>query len=259
MSMSEQRESFSAALHEAARSFEPPRPDLLYGDARRRGQRIKRQRTLGAGLTGVVLLAVIGVLAVTFAGSGGGATATAAVPAPTGPVTAQYMAAAFESVLPSNAKLDESAAHPVIGYGYTSQGTDGGWYAGATATVLVSGGAYVFTVTVQTGVMGLGPCMVRPQKSASAPQGTSLNCDFGTLDGGSFGLQTTSADGTTTYAWTPADLATETNRQSFVASVRPAGKGVNGVASPFTVKQIQRLMTAKVWTEVFKDMPAVVG
>jgi hypothetical protein len=259
MSMSEQRESFSAALHEAAQSFEPPRPDLLYDDARRRGQRIKRQRTLGAGLTGVVLLAVIGVLAATFAGSGGGTTATVAVPAPAGQVTAQYMAAAFQSVLPSNAKLDESAAHPIIGYGYTSQGTDGGWYAGATATVLVAGEAYVFTVTVQTGVMGLGPCTTGPQKSPSPPGAVTLHCDFGTLDGGSFGLQTTSANDTTTYAWMPAYLATETNRQSFVVTVRPAGKAIHGVASPFTEKQIQQLVTAKVWTAVLKDMPAVTG
>jgi hypothetical protein len=258
MSINEQRESFSAALHEAAQSFEPPRPDLLYDDARRRGQRIKRQRTLGAGLTGVVLLAVVGVLAVTFAGSGGGATGTPAA-TPTGPVTAQYMAAALESVLPSNATLDESAAHPIIGYGYTSQGTDGGWYAGATATVLVAGEAYVFTVTVQTGVMGLGPCTTGPQKSPSPPGKVTLHCDFGTLDGGSFGLQTASANDTTTYVWMPADLATETNRQSFVVTVRPAGKAVNGVASPFTEKQIQQLVTAKVWTEVLKDMPAVVG
>ena len=256
MSMSEQRESFSAALHEVAQSFEPPRPDLLYGDARQRGQRIKRQRTLGAGLTGVVLLAVVGVLAVTFAGSGGGATGTPAA-TPTGPVTAQYMAAAFESVMPSNAKLDESAAQPMIGYGYTTQGTDGGWYAGATATVLVSGKAYVFALSVMTGSGGAGLC-----PSAGAPT-SNLLCYTGTLHGSGFSAETSSISSTTMYWWNLAAPPAKINQwrypESIVASVRPAGKAANGSPSPFTVQQMEQLVTAKVWTEVANDMPAVVG
>jgi hypothetical protein len=254
MSLNEQRESFSAALHEAAQSFEPPRPELLYGDAQRRGRLIKRRRTLGAGLTGVVVLAVAGVLVATLDGSGGGSTGTVVVLPPAGPVTAQYMAAALQSVLPSNAKLDESAAHPLVGNGYTSQGTDGGWYAGATATVLVSGKAYDFAVSVQTGAVSIGYC------SSPGSQGsTQCYSDFGTLDGGSFGSQTSSISPTTMYVWIPVDRATETNQQSIVVSVRPAGKVADGAPSPFTREQIEQLVTAKVWTEVVDDMPAVVG
>ena len=250
MSMSEQRESFSAALHEAARSFEPPRPDLLYDDARRRGRRIKRQRTFGAGLSVVVMLAVVGVLAATFAGSGG-VTATPAA-TPTGPVTAQYMAAAFRSVLPSNAKLDESAAQPMIGYGYTSQGTDGGWYAGATATVLVSGKAYVFALSVMTGQMGVGDCL---------SPGSHLLCYSGTLHGGTFSAQTSSISSTTMYVWSPHEpplkINQPPNQLAIVVTVRPVGKAANGSPSPFTVEQIEQLAIAKVWNEVSKDMPAV--
>jgi hypothetical protein len=85
----------------------------------------------------------------------------------------------------------------------------------------------------------------------------SLNCKSGALDGGSFVLQTPLADDTTTgYSWMPADLVTETNLQSFVVTVQPVDKATKDVASSFTVKQIQQLMTAKVWTEVIKDMPA---
>jgi hypothetical protein len=201
------------------------------------------------------------VPAVTFAGSGGGATGTPAALS-TEPATAQYVAAAFQSVLPSNAKLDESAAHPMIGYGYTGQGTNGGWYAGATATVLVSGKAYVFTLSVITGQTGLGPCSSSvPQKSSSGPQEVSLGGDSGTLDGSSFGVQTTSASSTTWYAWLlpepPTEIDQPSDQESIVVTVKPLGKAANGAPGPFTVQQIKQLVTAKVWTEVLKDMPAV--
>lgn len=254
-SVNDQRESFSAALHEAARSFEPPRPELLYGDALRRGRRIRRNRTLGTGLAGVLVLAVAGVLALTLAGSGSsgepapGVTATVL----SSPVTAQYMTAAFESVLPSNAKIDESATHPLVGSGYTREGTGGGWAAGVTATVLVSGAAYVLALSVSIGVAVPQPCM------ASGTTGTvSLSCESDALPGGPFDAYLTSAlPGVANYLWQP------TAKKSVVVSVRrPGGTAAAPAVTlkvPFTVKQIERLVTAKVWTTVIDDLPAVVG
>ena len=249
-SINDQRESFSAALHEVARSFEPPGPELLYGDALRRGRRIKRRRTVGGGLAGVLVLAVAGVLAVTLAGSVSSGKPAPAASVLSGSVMAQYMTAAFESVLPSNAEIDESAAHPLVGSGYTRQGTDGGWSAGVTATVLVSGEVYVFALSISTGVAGPAPCMP-PATTATAA--ASISCDSAALHGPFYAYTESSEPGVANYLWKPVP------EKSVVASVRRVGSAAISLKVPFTVKQIEQLVTAKVWTRVIDGLPAVTG
>jgi len=239
MATNEKRESFGAALHEAAQSFEPPLTEQLHGDAVSYGRRIKRRRAAGAGAAGVVVLAVAGALTVTLTGSGSGAGDPAVIMS-SGPVNAKYMSAAFTSVLPSTAKLTSA----VTGTGYTSQ-TGGGWYAGVYATVLVSGKQYVLTLSIMDSVTETQAC-------GTPSPGSFLFCDAVVLRGGPFDAGTT-LSGRTTYSWVPVDYRSD----SIVVTVGPDSMVTHPTSSPFTMKQIEQFVTADVWTEVFKDLPAM--
>ena len=250
MSTNEQPESFSAALHEAALSIDTPPSAALYGDAVRYGRRIKRRRAIGSGLTAAVAVVAAGALAFGLTGSGAGTGAPAVtVPvatAPDGTVTEQYMVDALASVLPSNAKIDESvSAEPSHGSAYAVAGSDGSWGAVAQLSVRASGSTYLLKVEIMQGTAQLPTC------PSYAPGEQGPACDAGTAEGGTFGYA--SAAALSSYAW---NLSA---RQSIVVTVRSTASSANGTTSPFTANQIEQLVSAKVWTKVLRDLPTPVN
>ena len=253
MSTNEQPESFSAALHEAALSIDTPPSAALYGDAVRHGRRIKRRRAIGGGLTAAVAVATAGALTLALSGSGAGTAShptVAVLPVATsavdGTVTKQYMADALESVLPSNAKIDESAsAEPSHGSAYAVAGSDGSWGAVAQVGVRVSGSTYLLKVEIMQGTAQLPTC------PSYAPGEHGLACSAGTVEGGTFGFAS-SAD-YSTYAW---NLSAQ---QSIVVTVRSTANLAAEKKTPFTVNQIEQLVSAKVWTKVLRDLPTPVN
>lgn len=248
MSMNQEPTSFSAALHDAAHSFDPPRPEFLYENAVQRGRGIKRKRALTTGLAGFFALAAAGVLVATLAAPGKGRTVTptvtATVKVPSGPVNKQYMIAAWEDALPSNATVGPSAgagflqATGVTGKAYVEFPPRIPWQAFVDGAVFVAGKQYVLDVEV----------------SRESPVGCSAalkSCVAKPLDGGT--------------------LVSAVNDQGMAMSVGPhfwwnvsgdrfielsieSPTGVM-VANPFTEQQIEQYLTSPVWTKVLDDLP----
>lgn len=214
--------SLSAALHDAALSVEPPPTEVLYGEAVRRGRRIKRNRALGTGLAGAVVLAAGGAL-LTTAHHGAHTAATTSVLS--GPVNRDYMIAAYEDSLPSSAKITGS----VSAEGYHA-GDAKSWVTDVTADVLVSGRKYTVYLTIQRGETKW------PQCSAV------IRCSTATVDGGS-------PETIEIYAWLPGDDATVS------LSVTSQGHLTGSAARPFSIDQIEHMLTAQVWTKVLDDLP----
>ncbi|MBR7825860.1 hypothetical protein KDK95_06030 [Actinospica sp. MGRD01-02] len=214
--------SLSAALHDAALSVEPPPTEVLYGEAVRRGRRIKRNRALGTGLAGAVVLAAGGAL-ITTAHYGAHTTATASVLS--GPVNRDYMIAAYEAALPSNAKITGA----VTAEGYHA-GDSKSWSTQATANVLVSGRQYTVYVDIQRGEDKWPACTA------------VLRCSTATVDGAS-------PETIEIYAWLPGDDAT------ISVSVSSRGHLAGSAAQPFSIGQIEQMLTANVWTKVLDDLP----
>jgi hypothetical protein len=78
MTNDQEPESFSLALREAAYDFEPPNHEQFHSQAVTRTRQIKRRRSAGGALAGVVAVGVAGALAVTVSGRPVGAVSAAA-------------------------------------------------------------------------------------------------------------------------------------------------------------------------------------
>jgi hypothetical protein len=246
MTMNDERESFSAALHEAARTLEPPDGELLYQRAVRHGRRLRRRKATGTALTGTVALGAAAALALGLSGVG----ADAPKPAPAATQAPQnlpkYMATTFQSLLPAGTTLNAaSGVVALTGSGYGMPGNDGNWQASAQAFVAYQGERYSLELSV-----------VHQRLNTDCETGFGMSaCSEGMLGDGQFVLMTMGDGKNEPYSyWIAMNYA---GGKSVELMVDPNGQTKNP-RDPFTRAQLEQILTAPAWRPVLAALPALV-
>lgn len=247
MTINEERESFSAALHDAALHFDLPRSADLYDDAVRRGRRIKRRRGLRTGTASGFALAAAGVAVAVLATAG----TTPSHPDVTVTTTAithlgRYMAENLRALLPAGTTLQlGTGLSPLTGTGYDMTSNNGIWQADAAASIIYEGERYSVELQVIqqrvnwdcSSFFVNGPCRTKQ------------------VDGGTFIAASTTQQGgpkTYYYFWNLA------GGKEIEFQVNP-NLNTKNPTDPFTEQQMQDLLTAPAWTSVLSGLPAVVS
>lgn len=267
MAIHEERESFAAALHETAEGIETPLADSLYGDAVRRGRRIKRRRAMGTGAAAVVAVGAAGALAAALS------TALAPAPAP-GPAASVPKATAspkptatahetsatspahvlqvFLQSLPKGADVLPSPAHGAApdSSGPMVNELTGHWYVFAGASLKSPGAAgwSSISVDVQRGIQ-ITDCTEAEAGS------TTDTCTRTAYDGGELILDKTRHN--------PADASSDPIWQYYWDS--PAGYEVDLAIGDSTVadfalteQQVLPMLTDPAWRTITAQLPSAV-
>jgi hypothetical protein len=249
MTMNDERESFGAALHEAALSFEPPSGELLYQSAVRRGRRLRRRRTAGTSLAGALALGVAATLA--FVLSGVGADAPPPNPSPAATQVPKdlpkYMLTTFQSLLPAGTTVDKvSGMLTATGYGYGMRSNLGGWQAGAQEMAFYNGGQITLELSV------------------ARQQGVATDCETGfdmadckemTVGQGQLVIIKTGNGTSQPYAW--EYLMNYAGGKSVQLQADP-NLNIKNPQDPFSTAQVERLLGAAAWDPVLAGLPALV-
>jgi hypothetical protein len=251
MTVNDERESLSAALHEAAHTFEPPDGEALYQGALRRGRRLRRRRTAGTALTGTAALGVAAALAFGLAGVGADAPKPTPAPAATKPVPVQdlpkYMATTFMSLLPAGTALELGGGIvPLTGDGYGMNSNLGDWQADAQAFVTYQGERYTLQFSV-----------VHQRLNTDCENGFNLAaCSEQTFDGGQY-VTLTMGNGTNDpYSYSAA--MNYAGGKAVILQVNP-NLNIKNPHQPFTTAQLQRILTSTAWKPVLAALPALVN
>jgi hypothetical protein len=246
MTINEERESFSAALHDAALDFDLPRSGDLYDAAVHRGRRIKRRRALRTGTASGFALAAAGVLMAVVAMPGTTASHPN-VPVTSAAIThlGRYMAENLRALLPAGTRLEQdTGALPLAGTGYSMLANNGEWQANATASIIYEGERYSVDLQIIrqrtnwncSSFFVHGPCTAKQ------------------VDGGTFVVASSTQQGgpkTYFYLWNLA------GGKEIEFQVDP-NLNTKNPTNPFTDQQMQDLLTAPAWTRVLDGLPAVV-
>ncbi len=280
MTNDQEPESFSLALREAAYDFEPPNPERFHAQAVQRTRQIKRRRSAGGALAGVVAVGVAGALAVTVSGrpSGGGVSAAsgtpghpaaAASPADSPPrpkpsgssstnadgVTQGEVLQAFYDALPNGADVSRTQDPEA---GVTAPGAttplvnslSGEWYVSITASLQKTGDSAFSSVEIAV-TRGLPV-----QTCTEAEHGSSTDtCILNHVDGGTLILDESRHN--------PADPTSDPIWEYYWLS--PAGYEVDlsigaGSVADFALAQQQasEILTSSVWAPIAENLPAPV-
>ena len=247
MTINEEPESFSAALHDAASHFDLPSSGDLYEGAVRRGRRIKRGRALRTGTASAFALAAAGVLMVVVA-TPGTAPSHPNVPVTSAAIThlGRYMAENLRALLPAGTKLEVgTGALPLTGTGYSILSSTGLWEADAAASIVYAGERY--SVELQ----------VIQQRTNWDCSSLFIHgsCTTKQVDGGTFIAASSTQQGgpqSYTYLWNLA------GGKEIELQVNP-NLNTKNPTNPFTERQMQDLLTAPAWTRVLDGLPAVVS
>jgi hypothetical protein len=246
MTINEERESFSAVLHDAALHFDLPRSGDLYDAAVRRGRRIKRRRALRMGTASGFALAAAGVLVAVLATPG--TTPSRPDVTVTGAATThlgKYMAENLKALLPSGTKLQlGTGALPLSGTGYDILSSSGIWEADASASIVYEGRKY--SVELQ----------VIQQRTNWDCSSFFIHgsCTTKQVGGGTFIVASSTQQGgpkTYFYFWNLA------GGKEIEFQVNP-NLNTKNPTNPFTERQMRDLLTAPAWTRVLDGLPAVV-
>jgi hypothetical protein len=282
MTNDQEPESFSLALREAAYDFEPPHHERFHAQAVERTRQIRRRRSAGGALAGVVAVGVAGALAVTVSGrpAGGvsaasdtpGHAAAAASPADSPPrptsagsdsdsdfgsanadgVTQGEVLTAFYAAMPSGSDVSQTQDPEtgVIAPGATApvvNSLSGDWYVSINASLRDSGGSgYSLVEVAVTRGVDIDDCTKAEHGS------TTDTCTVSSLDSGTLILDESRQN--------PADTTSAPIWSYHWDS--PTGYEVDltisaGTVSRFalTQQQVSAILTRSAWAQLAEALP----